>query len=807
MRARFTPLVLGRGIFLPPTTRDWVFLFAVLAVTAFALRVVADLPTAALGVAIGCITYTIDKHLYLPVAIALVSVLAVVLRLDARGDRPGVRAAKEGLLIGAGFLFYEHGRSVFVGDESIAHMNAERVLDFERRLHLMFEPILQRPVLDHETLMRVLNTIYSFAYLPFVLGALFWLYLADDRTFRAMRTSLGISVLFALAAIALFPVAPPRLVASSDLVDTHALLGRAHGFVNPFAAIPSFHVGWTALSGYALFRSVRGPIRWFWGFGPVAVMSATVILTGNHYWVDGVIGTAFALAPMLVLTSDVLPMPRLQPLTARLQQSAHAVRASAWAHWSIAALGILLGYLLGRQVIDPWFTHYWGYMVGQIAVTIVILIVLETHFVAQGGLSWLTYAVVVLATWADTLGTAGHMYDRYAGYDKIIHFGGGVAITAVAADLICAHRRKRGARPRLRQALMMALAISLVLNVGWEVYEYLGDRVFSTGRHAGWLDTTYDLICDTTGAIVALILLNHVERSRFMRATGGVAAGLWPVGTGAWLSHHVRRLAGVVRQRPATGRTGEDGSARHRGVDRFGQLFLGFGLAIPVVFLAFAWLAAIEVPDYDQMSGTISDLADQGQPTSATMRIGVVICGLLYALFTSALVPLLPRLRWPIAASMFATSVMVVLVGIFQDYSTGGPRNLEGFLHNSAGVVMTVGLLISIVLVGYVAYVDRNWRPLFWPSGICFEIVFLNAAFFMWGPAELEGLVQRVEIVAALSWLVALAATALHVAAMAHSTSGAVRTRMSAGVKWHWARAIVDAMHHPTHRRHTGRRT
>lgn len=188
-----------------------------------------------------------------------------------------------------------------------------------------------------------------------------------------------------------------------------------------------------------------------------------------------------------------------------------------WAIWSTGLLGILLCYLIAREIVDPGFTHYWGYMVAQLAATIVIVISLEKHFRPEGGLSWLTYAVVTIATWADTLGTAGHLYDRYRAYDKFIHFGGGLAITAVSADLLFAHRRKLGLPQQLRPTLVIAALMSFTLTTGWEIYEYLGDHVFSTGRHAGWLDTTYDMMCDAAGTLVALALLAFIEPRRFDR--------------------------------------------------------------------------------------------------------------------------------------------------------------------------------------------------------------------------------------------------------------------------------------------------
>jgi hypothetical protein len=103
------------------------------------------------------------------------------------------------------------------------------------------------------------NSVYSFLYLAVVVGVLLWLYLVDRRNYRLMRNSMGISALLAVGLIALLPVAPPRLLPESGLVDTVIAVGnREHGFVNEYAAIPSLHVGWMALAGYALGRSLGG---------------------------------------------------------------------------------------------------------------------------------------------------------------------------------------------------------------------------------------------------------------------------------------------------------------------------------------------------------------------------------------------------------------------------------------------------------------------------------------------------------------------------------------------------------------------
>jgi len=73
--------------------------------------------------------------------------------------------------------------------------------------------------------------------------------------------------------------------------------------------------------------------------------------------------------------------------------------------------------------------------------------------------------------------------------------------------------------------MIVAIGVSLTLGAIWEFYEVFGDAIFDTGRHAGSLDTIYDLISDISGAILAVALLarlepNRVEVSPFKRAPG-----------------------------------------------------------------------------------------------------------------------------------------------------------------------------------------------------------------------------------------------------------------------------------------------
>jgi uncharacterized membrane protein YjdF len=505
--------LLGREAHFPIGAFQWLELSLILAVIGVTMVLASGWSTAFLGIAAACAAYLYDHHLTLPVAIAIAGALALARGVRVGQAPAGRRAVVELAFLGAGLFAYEWGRSRFVGSESHAHENAKRIIGFERRIGLYVEDPIQRAVLKSDEVARGLNWVYSFAFLSLVIGTLFYLYVSDERIYGIYRSSLGISALLALTTIALFPTAPPRLVAESGVVDTHHLFGKGHGFVNQFAAMPSLHVGWFALAGVMLSRTVRGNARWLWVILPVVAMAFTVMATGNHYLLDGVVGTVYAIVPAIYLMRRAASGER-RKLTAPGGAVA-GIRAPMpdWTTWSaksrftVVSLGSLLIYLLVREGAEPGFTGYWGYMVGQIAATIVILVWLENKFADEGGLSWFTHLVVIINTWADSLGTAAHMYDRFVSYDKITHFMGGVMLTAAAADIIFALQRRRKVVSPTAKVLVLAICISVSLGACWEIYEFLGDRVFNTGRHAGALDTWYDLTSDTVGSIVGALLL------------------------------------------------------------------------------------------------------------------------------------------------------------------------------------------------------------------------------------------------------------------------------------------------------------
>lgn len=174
----------------------------------------------------------------------------------------------------------------------------------------------QQAVLDHDWLIQASNIYYGGAHVPGMGVFLVWLFFAHRDRYPLWRTALAITTALCLV-IQLLPVAPPRLIPELDIVDTGVLHGQsvyaAFGsrIAGQLQAMPSIHVAWAALVAIACWR-LGG--RWARGIGVfhgVATMWV-VVVTGNHYWSDGLVAVG-----LLAVTVGALACARSGSFTRR----------------------------------------------------------------------------------------------------------------------------------------------------------------------------------------------------------------------------------------------------------------------------------------------------------------------------------------------------------------------------------------------------------------------------------------------------------------------------------------------------------
>jgi hypothetical protein len=206
-------------------------------------------------------------------------------------------------------------RSFIMRAETVGFDHAHQIIRLEKRLDLFFEPNLQHWVMQHEWLIRGLNWYYAAFMWSFYLCCIVALALAPER-FHKLRRVFLLSMVLALPWYAIYPLAPPRMMTSYGLVDTLRMFGPNYfsngGLVtaNQFAAMPSMHIGWSTIGGLMLAAAIPyRRIGAMLGGTHIAMMTLTVMATGNHYFADVIggwliVAVAFALASML---PDPLP--------------------------------------------------------------------------------------------------------------------------------------------------------------------------------------------------------------------------------------------------------------------------------------------------------------------------------------------------------------------------------------------------------------------------------------------------------------------------------------------------------------------
>jgi hypothetical protein len=194
-----------------------------------------------------------------------------------------------------------------------AAANSRRVAALERRLHIDFEPHVQQLLLPRVRLLAVLNVAYVTLNVGLTVGWLALLFRRRDPAFHRLRRAALLSIVGACPVFYRFPCAPPR--ATDGFVDTvRDVLDLDSGPVvyvyNPLAAMPSIHLAFAVVTAAGLREGARSPlVRRAAVLYPPAVL-VTVVATANHYVLDGIAGSALALAALRAGRSRASPTLR-----------------------------------------------------------------------------------------------------------------------------------------------------------------------------------------------------------------------------------------------------------------------------------------------------------------------------------------------------------------------------------------------------------------------------------------------------------------------------------------------------------------
>lgn len=229
-------------------------------------------------------------------------------------------AASQGALVFIAFQIYKTVRRYGIPDDPvIAFDHAKDVIRLEERLNLFFELDWQQWALSHgDWYIRSFNYLYAY-YMWWVIGGFSVLAFFAPARFRYLRRGFFISMLLVTPMYLIYPLAPPRFLAAHgwDFVDTMRVYGPNYfsksGLVqaNRYAAMPSMHVGWTTYVALCL-STLLPSARWRIPFVlfMASLITYVVIVTGNHYWLDALIGWMFIGTAIAI--NRAIPYPLLR---------------------------------------------------------------------------------------------------------------------------------------------------------------------------------------------------------------------------------------------------------------------------------------------------------------------------------------------------------------------------------------------------------------------------------------------------------------------------------------------------------------
>jgi hypothetical protein len=225
-------------------------------------------------------------------------------------DRARDGIAECGLMV-ALFMMYYVTRGIAAGKEAVAFGHAREVMHIEQKLGLFHEIGLQTRFMTEPSFVRFLNFIYAYTHLAVIIAFAVWVFLFHADRYPMIRNTFLAVLGSGLLIYILFPLAPPRFFPYTGFVDTLKMYSGINYdqqgismLYNPFAAMPSLHVGFALFTGIGLIQVGRRPIHWILGVVYPLLMATAVVGTANHYILDVIVGSfitimAYILVPRL----------------------------------------------------------------------------------------------------------------------------------------------------------------------------------------------------------------------------------------------------------------------------------------------------------------------------------------------------------------------------------------------------------------------------------------------------------------------------------------------------------------------------
>jgi PAP2 superfamily len=220
------------------------------------------------------------------------------------------------LLLAAAYTAWRYARGAVDGGMGISFSHARDVVSAERSLGLLIEPSVQHWAVHAGWPAEVARWGYANLHFKGSCLMLAVLYFGYRGSFGFVRNAVFAAMAISMIGYALFPTAPPRFLPelgldpSSSVTGNNPLLSHpGDALFNPFAAMPSMHVGISVILAWSLAMLVRRPVIRGLLFAYPLLMTFVVVASGNHFWLDAV----FGLLTAALATGVAILLARLNP--------------------------------------------------------------------------------------------------------------------------------------------------------------------------------------------------------------------------------------------------------------------------------------------------------------------------------------------------------------------------------------------------------------------------------------------------------------------------------------------------------------
>lgn len=214
-------------------------------------------------------------------------------------------AMREAGTIAALYALWQLVGSLSVLGTQGAYARDRWIVRAERDWHLPTEADVQSWILPHPLISQLCNLYYAGMHFTSLFAVLLWVFFRHRDQHPRTRASVIVITAVCLA-IQFLPVAPPRLVPRSGVVDLAERYGQsvysaAGAGADQLGAMPSVHVAWSVLVAVVVIRVSASRWRWLVLAHPVLTVFV-VVATGNHFWLDGIVAVALLVISEVMLS-------------------------------------------------------------------------------------------------------------------------------------------------------------------------------------------------------------------------------------------------------------------------------------------------------------------------------------------------------------------------------------------------------------------------------------------------------------------------------------------------------------------------